>query len=437
MSYFEFSVLLYDNISIFISIFVICAVIYYKLFNKSVNSIIDPFIMGLFASCTGLSVVLFLYITKNISSYYFLQYLLSQTSFIIGLIYFNPTYKYNTIQRDILHNTIITPDKRYFYLFVTCSTIYIILQLYTYKVVGIPLFLEYRLASVSVGGGFGLINRFVNLFSYITIYFGLLFYNSKHKDTSVVFLVFYILFLILSGSKSSILIFIQGLFVFYFINRDIFPKSTITINKRGKVLFIIAAIGAIITILISSSSIEIAMQKLFFRIVSYGDTYYMAYPDNNISLLKSSDWWVALTGDLLRTLRIIPEEKALPALGFELYDIANKTQGAIAGPNPRHNVFGYVNFGFYGSIIYSLICGCITGFIRNKFFNAKQLTQYRRFLLFTLYFACIKIETDPPAFMSQINDLLIILTFVLIVENVVFKYNILNNNENSLHDNHL
>ena len=115
-------------------------------------------------------------------------------------------------------------------------------------------------------------------------------------------------------------------------------------------------LAALVVIIVQTKgSMQNAFSSMLFRIVSYGDTYYMAYPNANIEYLTSEGWFGFIFGDFLRTIRVIPTNGYL-GMGYELYDIANGTVGTLAGPNPRHNVIGYVSLGYWGSILFSF-CG--------------------------------------------------------------------------------
>lgn len=427
MSYYEFTILLHDKVNLYIISIICSAIFYFFLYRNKIRSLLDPFLMAILASCIGLSVIIFLKLTENISTFFFYQYIFSQIAFLLG--FFCNKYQIRDFSIQPYSTAILQPhkyniSKRYYYFFIATSSIYILLKLYTYKVVGIPLFLEYRLAAVGVGGGFGLINRIVNTFSIMTIYWALFFIQTDYKKSAKIVLSFYILFIILSGSKGSFLTLFQSIFVFLFINKDLFQRQLKIYNSKAKLFFLIAFIAAIGVLFISKNNLEEAIQALVFRIVSYGDTYYLAYPNNVISRLTSSDWWVALTGDLLRTIRLIPEEKALPGMGFEIMEIANHATNVLAGPNPRHNIFGYVHFGYLGGIIYSFSCGFIMSYIYKKFYSNSihYLSQFRRMFLFIFYIAGTSIETDPQSFVSIFNNLIIIFLPYYLIENLFSKY---------------
>lgn len=71
-------------------------------------------------------------------------------------------------------------------------------------------------------------------------------------------------------------------------------------------------------------------------------------------------------------------------LGITTYQF-HHTADTLMGPNARHNVFGYVMFGMYGSILFSFCLGAITGTIRNIFFQASKAHLILKIVIAILY----------------------------------------------------
>ena len=70
--------------------------------------------------------------------------------------------------------------------------------------------------------------------------------------------------------------------------------------------------------------------------------------------------------------RLTPAEDIQMHLGLQ---ISKSFYGndAITQTNAKHNLFGYVNFGFYGSIIFSLILGLAIGYMRYIIFRNRGI----------------------------------------------------------------
>lgn len=416
MSYYEFTLLLVDNIYAYILSLIFVCVLYYYLFRKKIISLFDPFTMSVLGSAMGCSIVIFIFVTGEISSYYFLQYSFSQLAFFLGFFLFNNT----KLKLQYSDNNPFKISSRYFYAYSVISLIYIISNLIIYYAVGIPVFSEFRLASVGVGGGFGVINRLIHVYNPISVYFSLCFYFSKKikfKRFSVFILVCNLIIIILSGSKSAFLGLIQGIFLFFLLNRQHFGYHLFMLKKKQKLLFIIAGGMAIVTIILqTNSNLFSSFASLMFRIVSYGDVYYLSYPNQIIESVSKTNIFIVVFGDLLRTLRLLPKELAPPGIGFEIYNLANGTIDSIAGPNPRHNIYGYVNFGFWGCLPFSFICGCVLNFVRRLFLTSYRSTQFRKILVLIIYLNVVSIETDPPASIMYMNNLLLLFPVFLIFD---------------------
>jgi hypothetical protein len=398
--------------------------------------------MSLMGSMFGFSVVLLLKITDVIINKYFYQYLFSQIAFFVGFLSFNK------MPQPLVHygNVPLKCNNRYFYIYIISSGIYIMANVITYLIVGIPIFAESsRLEYVAVGGGFGIITRIIGVFSPITVYLTFYFWFSSNKKITYkmycfIIIILICLFSIFSGSKSAILGIINSLFMFLYLNSDNCGKLLLKMRKNQFKIFFFAAIGAIFVIIIQSgTNMMSSINALMFRLVSFGDTYYMAYPNGIIESLTSAHFLIVFLGDFFRTIRILPQNYIPPGMGFELSEIANKAPGILAGPNPRHNVYGYVNFDFFGSILFSLFCGFICNIVRCNFFStSKDASQERKLFNLILYSTFLSLEGDPPSAIMRFNNIVfffpIIIGINLILKYINHKTIQIKNNNHSLED---
>ena len=133
----EFTLLLFQEWDIMLIAVLIVMFFYFILFRKYILSIFDPLLFNLFFSTIGASTMLFLYIIGKIEWKYFLFYLLTQTAFFIGFIFFRPISiktKYN--KENKTYNMLAI---KYFYLI--SSVLLFLFQLFIYVFKGIPLFM--------------------------------------------------------------------------------------------------------------------------------------------------------------------------------------------------------------------------------------------------------------------------------------------------------
>lgn len=423
MSYFDFALLLEDQINTYILCLILSILIYVLIFRKKILSIFDPFTLCLLGSMMGFSVVIFLKATNTISGYYFYQYIFSQVAFWLGFFMFN----LKKIEISGLNNTPLIANSRYFYIYILASGLFILSNLAIYKVSGIPIFSEYRLGAVAVGGGFGLIRRFVNVLGPVCLYFSLYFLlaSNKHlKYRLAVYIIMpsYFIIAILSGSKGAIMVAMQIVFLFFYLNREHFGNLIRKIKKQQFYILFLAGIMAVFVLILQTSvDFNESLIAILFRVISYGDVFYMGYPDGVVEHLSKANIFVVFFGDLFRTIRIFPPELAPPGIGFELYSLVSGVD-AIGGPNPRHNVYGYVNFGFIGSLFFSFFCGFIVNRVRSfVLLSNKNMSQDRKILVLLLYFCFAYMETDPPASIAAFNNLILLFPIILFFNAILMR----------------
>lgn len=416
MSYYDFTTFLMENLDLFIYIFFLSLFFIGCLFWKHYLSIWDPFTISVLASTAGFSVVQLLYIQEEIEWYYYVHYLLTQTAFWIGFLWFNKRIQIKVI----LHRSKI--KYRYFRIYVLLVCSYLLLNLIGYITAGIPIFAEYRLGAIGIGGGFGIVTRALSIIQMFVIYFTYYYLFSKNEFIRRVALFSLMLILLvsfLSGAKSAFLNLLTILFLFYILNRDLYYRQFLFFKRYSLLFFVGCFLAALVVIIVQTQgSMQNAFSLMLFRIVSYGDTYYMAYPNANIESLTSEGWFSFIFGDLLRTIRVIPSNGYL-GMGYELYDIANGTVGALAGPNPRHNVIGYVSLGYWGSILFSFCGGLFLKLMRYRIFNCYYLSEYKKIFCILFYKIAVGFETDAPRCFTDVTNFLLFVPLILCLDSLL------------------
>ncbi|GAA4327284.1 hypothetical protein GCM10023149_30610 [Mucilaginibacter gynuensis] len=423
MDWYTFGLLLYDNLYLYLGILAVSLFLYFILFKKNYISFLDPLIFNLIYSVFGFSVVVFLYATQSIELKYFISYLLTQAAFFIGLFFFKP----------LTRNSIVsgTNVKTYFeyesmlikLLFMLTSVTYIFVQLLSYKLVGIPLFLESRLGAYADSGGLGILGRVLDVLRPATAF--LLVYlllevkkGAGFKFYLFVYTVFLLLSFALSGSKSLFMSLGFVLFIYLILNAQKLKRYFFNLRKYERYIIAGGLSFAFIVIFAQLKSSDTgegnSLNIFLYRLVASGDTYYFSYPNNNIETINGSKYFLALFGDIFSTLRIVPRDYQPEVLGVQLFHIYTDAD-LIAGPNARHNVFGYIYYGMYGSIIFSFLIGFSLGFLRNKLFFSLKKNVIGQLLFMFLYINLCFIETDPPVAMTGIENVLLIFPVFLIL----------------------
>lgn len=420
MEWNEFSQLLTNNLSLFFLCLFISVIGYFFIFKKFYISIIDPLAFQTFFSMFGCSVVFFLYLTSSIKPLFLISYLSTQIAFFFGLLYFKSLSK-----KDVLSSI-----KKVFFLneiffvyafFILTSFFYVSIQLLSYKLVGIPLLMGKHVDVYSHTGGLGSLGRFIDVLKPVSIY--LLIYFLFNKTSSFafklykyVFLFFVLLFFALSGSKGDFMTIAFYLFIYIILNGNQYNKYFTNIKNYERLVIVVGMFFAFGTILLTNEgySLSSAFDTFIFRLVASGDTYHFAYVNNNIHHINGEHPFLALFGDFLATIRLIPRTDVPEPMGYTLFKIFYPDIG-VAGPNARHNVFGYVYFGLIGSVLFSFLLGFFISFFRNKMFFVLRKNLIGQIFFAVIYVILSGAEGDPPATFSGIEMFLLIFPILIFI----------------------
>ncbi len=422
MDWWHFGLLLNENTVLYLWTLLSTAIFYFVIYRKTFLSILDPLVFSVIFSAFGFSVVLFLFITKSIETKYLISYLLTQFSFFGGYFTLQSLRKNQILEYPRQLIVFVDEDLFIRILFIVCASLYIFIQLISYALVGIPLFIGTHIDLYTGAGGLGILGRLIDVLKPITIY--LLIHYTFTKTSSITFYVYknsifflLLIFFALSGSRSEFLTIGLIFFCYLILNGyklgDYFKK----IRRYELIILLCGLFFIFFTISFQSNnsgSDTSGLAIFLFRLVASGDAYYFSYPNGYIENLSHAKPFLALFGDIFSTLRIIPREQQPVILGYQLYQLYGQSD-TIMGPNARHNVFGYVYFGFYGSILFSYILGFSLSFVRNKSFYFFRKTTLGQILFVLLYTNFAVIETDPPMIISNLENILLLLPVILIV----------------------
>ncbi|MBK0384095.1 oligosaccharide repeat unit polymerase [Pedobacter sp. SD-b] len=428
MEWYSFGLLLADNIALFLKIFAASLIIYTIIFKRLYISVLDPIVFTLLFSVFGFTVVWFLYFTKQILTFYLISYLLTQIAFFIGLFSFKSLSKTSLLSKTKI---IKLKNETLFLnlLFIISSTLYILLCISTYFLVGVPLFMDSHVDIYSNSGGLGFLGRFIDVLKPTSIFLLIiLLFDSLKLNLFTLykffFLICIIIFSVLSGSKSEFIKIGLIFFCFLILNANKYHSYFNKLRKYEIGLFITAFLIIISVIMVQGNtkdtvSLNDSLFSLYFRMVSSGDTYFFAYPNGAIESINGNKPFLMLFGDFFGALRFIPRESLPEPLGITLFNLYLKADYA-AGPNPRHNVLGYVYFGFYGSIVFSFCIGFLLSFFRNKLFFTLRKNISGQLIFVLVYLNLVVLETDTPMALSGIGNILITLPILLAITFPVF-----------------
>ena len=425
MTNWEFILVFSEYWNLYIPILIFTGLIYWIILRRKINNVCDPLFMTALGSLLGASVVVFLYFTENIKLYYFSNYLITQIAFIFPLILYNKKLE---VKEKSNFNIKIKDEHLLIYItFILVTILDSLLQLYIYKVSGIPLFKSSRLETFQGGTGFGIFSRIIGVTRFLGIYFSMfyIFNKKKYKLTrkyALIYLSITIIFGIFSGSKSSFLIYINLLFCYSIINYGTFYK----LNANKIILLgICLSSFVVLSLYLKFGNLKTSLMAFIERFVFYVDVYWQAYPNDIINEIKTNGNIITATFvDFLGSFRIIPWDMLPEPIGYTLFQIHEKSD-LIMGANARHNVLGFIYCGYLGSIIYSLILGIILRIGYKALYNSKHKNQIFKAIIVYIYCSIIKVETDVTLAISSIDSLIItlpILVFLLIIIYCIIKF---------------
>lgn len=426
------------NALTFFSIFTLVFIFFVFWFRRNIYSWLDPFLLAILYSATGLTTVIFLFVTNNISDNYFIQTLLSQFMLMIGYKALSRNER-GLSRKDEIVISVPRSSGSLTTVFVVSSIFFIFAQLCTYILLGIPLLMENRLM-VYQSGGYGVLGRIIDVTIVISFYTFMdmkLRYRSKRLGNiyGYLYIIFLIVSLILNGSKSGILnlVFIVG--IFCYINKLKFNISLVQkYSKISKRLFIAAILSMLIILMTNYgvfsdgnySRIYDLVGVIFMRVFNSGDIYVLSYPNDALFNIQNNfNGFVALFKDMLATFRLIATEEMPPPLGNVAFNIYSNT--AIGGANARQSLFGYYYFGFSGSLLFSFILGMIMSFFRHVLPRMKKPTPLSMAVVCYFILNYSFLDIDPSYQFSKITNFLIVLPLILLLTMFISKKAITSN----------
>ncbi|WDF62894.1 O-antigen polymerase [Flavobacterium sp. KACC 22763] len=435
MNYIDFFLFAEEHIVslIFFSITIIMC--YFLLYRKYIQSIFDPFFLIVSISGLSTSTVFFLYFNSAISDELFYRFICTELAFFAGFFLLKPIKFDNYLKNRNIKISNTFNEKFTSILFYLSSLLHIFFQLLTYIVVGIPILLDSRMSTFAGGSGFGFVGRLLEVVSVVGTFILLyrVFYckeiSKMGKLYNYLYLFSVIIFLLLSGNKTNLIFLVYYLFFLNLFMLKIKGNSVAgvikKISKFQKIL-ILSSIPLIFVVMYvqlvnsGSESEDSPLLALGQRIISFGDIYYMTFPDNVIRIMNHDSGLLQLFKDPLGMLRIVSWEKLPLDCGVEIYQY-HYPNGTLSGPNARYNYFAILYFGTLGQIIYCFILGLITSFMRNTFFKLlpNNIIYGAIYTLFS--FNLIYIFQDQAFTVARFFNIIAIVP-VLIIFTLVIQY---------------
>jgi hypothetical protein len=419
MNSFDYFEILFENWPYYFLSVIIVFIVYYLVFRKYYISILDPFIYTCFFSAMSVTVPIFLFFVDAIGLRIFLSFVITQVSFFIGFRLFTPIkLKKINFKQELDHNPQVIRFIKWFFILIGLSNIF--MQLFSYKLFGIPLFSENRNGVYGESGGINnLLKRILEVtfqcYVFLTIYF--VFIKNKSfffKIYTYFSLSVIIVISVFTGSKGAFMTFGLSFFIYALYSIKWGDFSLFFLIKKMIMKFGFVAILLAILIVTLSEDTSNPLIFLLFRIGQSGDIYYMAYPNNIIDLIPTVNWFIALFGSPLSLLQIIPRSMLPDPMGYFVMQY-HHPDIQFRGPNARMNVFSYVYFGIIYSPIYCFIIGSVFSFFRNKLFYLLPSNIIGCIFYYLFLNAALKLETDFQSSLADFINILVILPIYLFV----------------------
>lgn len=370
----EFYILLLQNLPGFALLLLLVGSVLYFLFRRRISSIFDPFFyLVIVTEAFCITDVLFMGIFELIETRHLAQYLCSEAALFAGILVFRPRAPVGQEERVESDFAMLR------LLFQISLVLFVVLNLVVYATRGIPLLMDNRMAVYQEGEGLGFISRILDVLLIIVFYYLLEIHRRQGwrlREWACLLLLAVIQ--VLSGAKSSILtlVFVAALYIFMSGPGGAGNAQLMRLLKR---IFLLAIGGFLLIAQVQISDITIAGRNLSLfdqaalRFVNNGDAFLYAYPSNAVDALEDRGPVRAVLREYLAFLRIAAPDDLQMHIGLQLSKTFNGAE-VISQTNAKHNLFGYVNFGQVGGVLFSLFVGLCIGFVREVVFRRRAVS---------------------------------------------------------------
>lgn len=416
MTYIDFFLLLTEHWVLFVLSMAVGMTAFMLIAFRITSSWLSPLRYQTVICGIGFSIVLFLLFTQSISrenaTYTILSFVLFWT--VLLSLYKN---KQRKVSIRIISDSYYSSS-----LFWHLYLLNILLTLVSYSKFGLPILNENsRLAVYVDSGGWGVIYR-LQQFMTIYIYFYLFcLYLDKKKTVGYIIklMILPIVFGILSGSRSSFL----GVIFCLWGARTYYCGLKTQLYPFRKLLVALIAIS-IFSFSLKADNLSIATLSFLQRIVSSGDTYWMALYQSNWDDVVVSNPLKYLTIGFLGPLRLLDTSSTETPIGFQLYQLVYPEMDNMVGPIGYFPVLSYVLFGRFGGLLYSGILGAISAtaisfsFIRSNSIIISSVYYYA-------FLTSMSLLSDTSVAISRLFDFVLNITVVFGILILISFYKLL------------
>ena len=209
-----------------------------------------------------------------------------------------------------------------------------------------------------------------------------------HMKYIVVNLIAVMVGMILGGSKIALVGMLFYIFFAISYRQDEIDKKRLINLRRSSVILFCIIIFMAVFVFVFTSGEDYMFLGFMYRILTSGDIF-LLYSYDFFQWIDIEDFFLKwLFNPLLATLKLISWSDAPMSIGYQT-ELLMHPDSPLGGPNSRHNVVGYLYFGFYGSIIYSFIMGYVIGLVRKKWLLLMNSNNILSYILYSYIYLTI------------------------------------------------
>lgn len=382
---------------------------YFLLYKSYIYSFVDP--IFLFTIATAFSSVLVIEVVREVADV--VHFFLCQFAVLIGFrLYYRNKSKENSPQLFSNLGEHFSDKKLLEWATLFLFILYVSANLFIAYSKGFTLLssapTEAKVANFQ--NGFGIIRKInwgVGTFLCSSLIF---LYLLRKNKVYLVLLSIISFFIILDGSKSSLLrVAIAAGLIFY---HPLFEteRATLVNLKKYSVLFTGALFAVIFTVLLKENDgIDEAAIAFLRRLLYGGDVVLFYYNPVNLDFFEDFnlvDYLVRFVNPISGFFRIQPYQEALGNVMIENIRPPGVTLDVIVGPNTPFYVEGRIFFGYFGGIIYSALIGYSYAAVRNFYFSISKSNAFFFVLMASIAQLLAGLLVDVNLTITQTFDLL-------------------------------
>lgn len=375
--------------------------------------IYDPLLMLLVSNSLGWAIVCFMYLRGDIAAVYLLSFCAAQIALYVGMEAVR-LLRGRQVPVHMPDDGTALPSL----VLILAASMHVASTLAVWSLAGVPLLRDSRLGGFVGSGGLGIVERLSDASGLIAlfaaVYLTIKRPRLRRHPLFVLFWLWFLLALAMSGSKGALLVTMQMVLSIAFVYGGLrLRRDRYWGGPAGRWLIVTAIVFALGVLAVQQEGdVAQAGLGLLYRIVSYGDIYIFAYPEATIEGLRGDNPLVGMFGGILSTFRLFPAELLHANLGIQFTGLVFPDLDLIVGPNPQHPVFGYHYFGPLG-FLFSFLVGLVTMMLHTRFYFRPHHTFLSGLVLFQLFFGLVGLSIDFDYAMGRLANTLIGLAVVV------------------------